>query len=132
MSERRRPTRGERGARPDPLNSGLYCRHCQTKYCSCDGFGNQEDFSWLYDMPPGDPGANDPWGTAPESPESEPSESETAESKGWTTTDTVMTGVGLAGAGAIVGGLGFVVGVPVLAGLAIGGFAIGALFSKRS
>ena len=56
MSERRRPTRGERGARPDPLNYDLYCRKCASKYYICnDDIDSDDDLSfedWLAQQPP--------------------------------------------------------------------------------
>jgi len=121
MSERRRRTMGERGAPPDPLNAGLYCRHCQSKYCSCDGLGNQEDRSWEYDLPPGDPWADDAWGEAsaaskPPEPPEPPKESESDD--GW-----LALGMGAAGVAVVAGVAGAIFGLSAAIGVVGAGVA---------
>jgi hypothetical protein len=139
MVERRRRTMGERGAAPDPLNSGLYCRHCHSKYCSCDGYGNVGDGwgddEWGAGYQEDDPWANDPGGGHTEtdksdSAETESPEPEKSESEGLSVGNAVAIGVGVAGAAAVIGTLGAAVGIPVAVGALVGGAALGRLFGR--
>jgi hypothetical protein len=119
---------GERGAAPDPLNAGLYCRHCASKYCSCDGNGNQETGFWEDEYSVDD----DDWNDDDQTPKPEPDEAEPAAedgSDGWSTGDYIAAGVGVAGAGVVVATMG-VVGLPVVAAASGIGFAIGRWLSK--
>lgn len=124
---------GERGAPPDPLNSGLYCRHCASKYCSCDGYGNTDDYwSDFY----ADDNDTDSW-TADNSADqgeagdnAETPQEESAESEGWTVGDTVAVGALVVGTGAAIAVAGPLVGIGlVVAGFA-GGTVIGRIFGK--
>ena len=131
---------GERGAPPDPLNSGLYCRHCASKYCSCDGFGNTdsywEDF-YAEDDSAGEQGAYAPptddsvdhdeaAGNTEMPPESEESE----ESEGWTVGDTLTVGAIVVGTAAVVAVAGPVIGISAVVGVFVGGSVLGRIFGK--
>lgn len=129
---------GERGAPPDPLNGGLYCRHCSSKYCSCDGNGNPDSYWVDYyanEDSAGDNYVDDPWtdnratddpvdpvqatddaGTTPEAPESE----------GWTVGDSVTVGAIVVVTGAAIAFAGPLIGIS--AGVA--GFVGGSLLSR--
>jgi hypothetical protein len=117
---------GERGAAPDPLNAGLYCRHCASKYCSCDGNGNQETHFWEDDDWEDDYSIDDDQTPKPEPDESQPAAED--QSEGWSTGDYVAAGVGVAGAGVAVAALG-AIGLPIVAAAAGIGFAWGRWFS---
>lgn len=110
MSERRRPTMGERGAPPDPILGIRYGQACDCgKYCDCDMYGDRAD--------------NDT------GPEPESGESKSSESEGWSAADTAVTAGAVAGAGVIVGLLG-PVGVPIAAVLG-GGLVVRRWFGSR-
>jgi hypothetical protein len=83
---------GQRGASPDPLNYGLYCRKCASKYCICGGapfpYHDWSDDDW-------EPDAATP---EPESTQPESAESESAESDSWVVAAVV-------GAVAVVGAI---------------------------
>lgn len=117
---------GARGAPADPFKSGLYCRHCRSKYCSCDGYGNTDswddnwegfDAGYAYseaneaeDHATGDQGTND---SAPPP--------EATESEGWTLANTVAVGAAVIGAGVVVAAVGPAIGISVAVGSFIGG-----------
>ena len=92
---------GERGAPPDPQNRGLYCRHCDSKYCSCDGEGNVPE-SIDYDSYFPDEGWTDHDETQPTPESTEPKE-----------TDDSDDLTALAAAGAIAVGIGVAIGFAI-------------------
>ena len=117
---------GERGAPPDPLNSGLYCRHCASRYCACDGYGNQETV-WKHEDWEDDYPVDADWENDDETPNPEPDEAASAaedESEGWSTGAFIAAGVAVAGAGVAVAALG-AIGLPIVAAAGGVGFAIG-------
>jgi hypothetical protein len=132
VGERRRRTMGERGATPDPLNGGLYCRHCASQYCICDGYGNKAD-AW----------ADDDWteddyywaGDADNSEQGSPDKgSPEKETDSGSEDDWVALGVGAAGVAVVAGVAGAMFGLPAAAGVvgvSIAGFVAGALFGDK-
>lgn len=137
MGERRRRTMGERGAPPDPLNNGLYCRHCASKYCSCDGFGNTD--SYWEDFYAEDDSAEEQGTYAPATDDSDDHDEaadntemppEFEESEGWTLGDTLTVGAIVVGAGAAVAVAGPVIGISAVVAGFVGGSVLDRIFGK--
>lgn len=126
---------GERGAPPDPLNSGLYCRHCASKYCSCDGFGNTDSY-WEDFYAEGD--SAEEQGTYAQATDDSDDHDEAAEntempseeSEGWSVGDTLAVGAVVVGAAAVVAVAGPVIGISAVVGGFVGGSVLGRIFGK--